>query len=325
MRVSSLKRPQLDENLHIVDRVEPFDVKSKAIEQAGKIFDAEMIDPPEGRPIEVACELGCAITQDEFAVAAPQMREKSIDVDDVFEKAEHDDYVGLPCGRFRELTRIQVADDCGRVARHQIARLIRAIGRQQAAQRHPAAAEIEHAAAGGDEIGGKFCAPVPRRLERARIRPALDVGPNLKGEIASDRHAHARNRSIPLERFSPLLSTPGIQFISLQRELRGNDAAVLDRNPQVTNVVAEFEDFADTAAVISLLDLVISVDTSVAHLAGTLGKPVWILLPFAPDFRWMLERDDSPWYPSAQLFRQPGPGDWDTVIKRICAGPCRII
>jgi ADP-heptose:LPS heptosyltransferase len=90
-------------------------------------------------------------------------------------------------------------------------------------------------------------------------------------------------------------------------------------------VVAEFEDFADTAAVISLLDLVISVDTSVAHLAGTLGKPVWILLPFAPDFRWMLERDDSPWYPSAQLFRQPGPGDWDTVIKRICAGPCRII
>jgi ADP-heptose:LPS heptosyltransferase len=77
------------------------------------------------------------------------------------------------------------------------------------------------------------------------------------------------------------------------------------------------EDFADTAALISQVDLVISVDTSVAHLAGALGKPLWILLPFAPDFRWMLGRADSPWYPTARLFRQQKLGDWDQVLDSL--------
>ena len=76
-------------------------------------------------------------------------------------------------------------------------------------------------------------------------------------------------------------------------------------------------DFADTAALIEALDRVISVDTSVAHLAGALGKPVWILLPFCPDWRWLTGRDDSPWYPSARLFRQGAPGDWQGVIGRV--------
>jgi ADP-heptose:LPS heptosyltransferase len=76
-------------------------------------------------------------------------------------------------------------------------------------------------------------------------------------------------------------------------------------------------DFADTAALISALDLVIAVDTSVAHLAAALGKPVWLMVPFAPDFRWLLERDDSPWYPGMRLFRQTRPGDWDGVVERI--------
>ena len=76
-------------------------------------------------------------------------------------------------------------------------------------------------------------------------------------------------------------------------------------------------DFADTAAVISLLDLVVSVDTSVVHLAGALGKPVWVLLPFNPDFRWLIGREDSPWYPTARLFRQPRPGDWESVLDRV--------
>ena len=76
-------------------------------------------------------------------------------------------------------------------------------------------------------------------------------------------------------------------------------------------------DFSDTASVIAQLDLVISVDTSVAHLAGALGKPLWMLLPFVPDFRWMLGRDDSPWYPTARLFRQPRIGDWGSVIASV--------
>jgi ADP-heptose:LPS heptosyltransferase len=76
-------------------------------------------------------------------------------------------------------------------------------------------------------------------------------------------------------------------------------------------------DFADTAAVISLLDLVVSADTAVVHLAGALGRPVWVLLPYSPDFRWLLERDDSPWYPTARLFRQPRFGDWESVLTRV--------
>ena len=130
-------------------------------------------------------------------------------------------------------------------------------------------------------------------------------------------HKNDHNRSIALERLTPILSRPATRLVSLQRELRREDAAILARHPGILQLGDEIQDFADTAAVISLLDLVVSVDTSVAHLAGALGRPVWILLPFAPDFRWMLEREDSPWYPSARLFRQPAPGDWDSIVRRL--------
>ena len=82
------------------------------------------------------------------------------------------------------------------------------------------------------------------------------------------------------------------------------------------NAARELKDFSDTAGLIENLDLVITVDTSVAHLAGALGKPVWILLPFAPDWRWLLDRSDSPWYSGARLFRQPEPGKWRPVLKQ---------
>ena len=85
------------------------------------------------------------------------------------------------------------------------------------------------------------------------------------------------------------------------------------------NLGEQFRDFADTAAAVSALDLVITVDTSVAHLAGAIGKPVWVLLPQSPDWRWLLDREDSPWYPSARLFRQIGRGDWAGVIARVAA------
>jgi tetratricopeptide (TPR) repeat protein len=130
-------------------------------------------------------------------------------------------------------------------------------------------------------------------------------------------HEHDRTRSMALEQFASLLSVPGIEFVSIQKDMSAADAAALRRHGNVRPIGSELGDFADTAAVISLLDLVIAVDTSVVHLAGALGRPVWVLVPFSPDFRWLLEREDSPWYPSARLFRQPRYGDWQRVLARV--------
>ncbi len=139
----------------------------------------------------------------------------------------------------------------------------------------------------------------------------------------SANHANDRNRSIPFERFAPLLAAGPGSFVSIQRELRDGDADALARLPNVTHVGDALADFDDTAAVMALADLVISVDTSVVHLAGAMGRPVWVLLPFQPDWRWLLDRADSPWYPTARLFRQPKPRDWDSVIARVKDGLLR--
>jgi tetratricopeptide (TPR) repeat protein len=145
-------------------------------------------------------------------------------------------------------------------------------------------------------------------------------------------HENDGARSLSLERFAALLSAPGVEFVSLQKELNAADAAALRALTGVQPLGEELTDFADTAAVIAQLDLVVSVDTSVVHLAGALGRPVWVLLPFSPDFRWLLEREDSPWYPTARLFRQPRYGDWDSVLARArneltslgCRGPAPV-
>lgn len=129
-------------------------------------------------------------------------------------------------------------------------------------------------------------------------------------------HPNDRNRSIALARLAPLFSLKA-GFVSIQRELRSADAAELARLPGLLHIAEELDDFDDTAAVVALADLVISVDTAVAHLAGALGRPTWLLLPFCPDWRWMLDREDSPWYPTVRLFRQPVAGDWDGVIARV--------
>ena len=126
-----------------------------------------------------------------------------------------------------------------------------------------------------------------------------------------------RNRSIALPTFARIAADRGLHFFSLQKELRAADAPLLQTLPNVTQLGPELSDFAETAAAIANLDLIITVDTAVAHLAGALGKPVWILLPFFPDFRWLVERTDSPWYPSARLFRQPSIGDWDSVMEAV--------
>ena len=124
-------------------------------------------------------------------------------------------------------------------------------------------------------------------------------------------------RSVDLQSLTALFATPGVQFFSLQKDLREADAQILAANARVFDAGREFSDFTDTTAAISNMDLVISVDTSVAHLAGALGKAVWVLLPFSPDWRWLLDRSDSPWYPTARLFRQPGIGDWDSVLAQV--------
>jgi tetratricopeptide (TPR) repeat protein/glycosyltransferase involved in cell wall biosynthesis len=148
---------------------------------------------------------------------------------------------------------------------------------------------------------------------------SLDSSPNFKIGIVwagSSEHLKDFMRSTDLSYFLKLLDIPGIIFYSLQKELSAGDLTLLNQIP-VTDLSDNLKDFADTAAVIAQLDLVISVDTAVAHLAGALGKPVWILLSLVPDWRWMLEREDSPWYPTARLFRQQKPGDWEGVFDRL--------
>ena len=131
-------------------------------------------------------------------------------------------------------------------------------------------------------------------------------------------HFNDRNRSLPFSALAPLFSIPA-QFLSLQREVRSGHAQTLANEARVVHLGNELGDFIDTAAVIALCDLVISADTAVAHLAGALGRPLWVLVPFVPDWRWTLNGDSSPWYPRARLFRQTSLGDWDGVIARVRA------
>ena len=129
-------------------------------------------------------------------------------------------------------------------------------------------------------------------------------------------HKNDHNRSTDLRTLEPLFSLP-FEWHSLQKELRSGDAEFLEQYPSVQQHQDQLSSFDDTAALIDALDLVITVDTSVAHLAGALGKPVWIMLPKVPDYRWMLDRNDTPWYPSARLFRQTTSGDWSDVVWTI--------
>ena len=118
----------------------------------------------------------------------------------------------------------------------------------------------------------------------------------------------------------PLLQLPA-EFHALQKDIRPTDQTLLSgffsKFRRIHLHHEQLYDLSNTAALIQEMDLIISIDTSVAHLAGALGKPVWVLLPYAPYFSWMLDRVDSPWYPTATLFRQPAPGDWESVIAKV--------
>ncbi len=128
-------------------------------------------------------------------------------------------------------------------------------------------------------------------------------------------HKNDAARSLALARLAPLLATD-CEFVSLHKTVRPEDAPLLGARARVRHLAGQ-RDFVDAAALATLMDVVVSVDTSLAHLAGALGKPVWILLSVPHDWRWLDARDDSPWYPTARLFRQPRQGDWDGVLERV--------
>ena len=132
----------------------------------------------------------------------------------------------------------------------------------------------------------------------------------------SSAHLNNHNRSIALSRFAEILSLPDLHFISVQRDVDAEAQAILHRHG-VVELGQDFESFSDTAAVLAQLDLLISVDTAVAHLAGAIGRPVALLLPYPAEWRWLTDRADSPWYPTMRLFRQTSAGDWDTPLARL--------
>lgn len=155
----------------------------------------------------------------------------------------------------------------------------------------------------------------PAWLARIPAGPGRRIGVIWAG---SPLHENDHRRSIGLERFQRLFETcPHDHFFCLQKARTEADAAVLGKFGNVTDLAPFLATFGDTAAAIVRLDLVITVDTSVAHLAGALGAPLWLLLPFSPDWRWLLRRPDSPWYRTATLVRQPRLGDWDSVLAEV--------
>jgi len=159
----------------------------------------------------------------------------------------------------------------------------------------------------------------PDRL--ARHLPA-NLGSEKKIGLAwagRSTHKNDAKRSVLFRHFVELMGVADTAFCSLQYGPAAKDIAENGCEALIMDLATKLQDFADTAAVITELDLVITVDTSIAHLAGALGKPVWVALPFPGDWRWMLDREDSPWYPTARLFRQPKPGDWEAVFGNIRA------
>lgn len=167
-------------------------------------------------------------------------------------------------------------------------------------------------------VAQSYVKALPQRS--AHWAQVLGAGRPKVGLVWSGRpeHKNDHNRSLPLAQLLPALPT-GPQYHCLQKEFRDADAALLSTQPHIANWSAQLHDFGETAALVERMDWVISVDTSVAHLAAAMGKPVWLLLPFSPDWRWIVGRNDSPWYPGMRLYRQTSTGDWAGVLEHLCS------
>jgi hypothetical protein len=156
---------------------------------------------------------------------------------------------------------------------------------------------------------------------RARLDKLAPQGFGRVGLVWAGRPTHGNdfNRSMCLTKLAPITDLPDTAFVSLQMGPAQAEIGNYFGAAPVINLGAEISDFADTMAILDGLDRLIAVDTSVAHLAGAMGKPVSVLLPFAPDWRWLLERNDSPWYPTMSLYRQDRPGDWAGAVAKAAA------
>jgi tetratricopeptide (TPR) repeat protein len=154
---------------------------------------------------------------------------------------------------------------------------------------------------------------------RQRLAATLPAGIRRIGLAWSGRptHPNDRRRSMPLARLAALAEAGPAVFVCLQKPVPARDLETLPQFPGMTDLSVDLTDFGEAAAVIENLELIVTVDTAIAHLAGALDKPAWILIPRAADWRWMLDRDDSPWYPSVRLFRQQRPGDWDEPLSQL--------
>jgi tetratricopeptide (TPR) repeat protein len=168
-------------------------------------------------------------------------------------------------------------------------------------------ADIPYVSPPGDRIGARWHDRIAAGGRR-KVGIVWSGNPSFRND---------RNRSMVLADVAPLLASSDAAFVSLNPGLAPQDVSALAAMAGVVHPADEFRDFADTAAVVAGLDLVIATDTAVAHLAGAMGKPVWILLSYGPDWRWLTDREDCPWYPTARLFRQPKIGDWASVIERV--------
>jgi|SRR5579883_1620313 len=160
---------------------------------------------------------------------------------------------------------------------------------------------------------------VSRRRWRERIPPSEELRAGLVWSANPANQQGRSRRSMEIAELAPVLELPGARFYSLQ-----TGEAAKEAPQQVVDLAPELHDFADTAAAIDQLDLVITVDTAVAHLAGALGRPVWVMLPYLADWRWLADRDDSPWYPTMRLFRQPKWGDWRSVSLTVASALDRL-
>ena len=166
---------------------------------------------------------------------------------------------------------------------------------------------------------GGYLAALPDKVTQWQAR----LGPKTKPRVGlvwsgSKGHKNDHNRSFLLSELLKFLP-PDLEYLSLQKEVREADRETLERHPQIVQLGEEIKDFTDTAALCALVDVLVSADTSVVHLAGAMGRPAWVLLPFNPDWRWLLDRNDSPWYSSARLYRQDSMGDWGGVFERLRA------
>jgi len=151
----------------------------------------------------------------------------------------------------------------------------------------------------------------------SRFRSRIPTNNRLKVGLAWANRPLPPNRCPPVAEWAALADVSGTWFCSLQKAGLNNESFAHPPGLHMTDWTDELHDFADTTALIDCLDLVITIDTAVAHLAGAMGKPVWLLLKRVPDWRWMYERADSPWYPTMKLFRQPAAGDWATPMRQI--------